>query len=236
MNSKAKLWAIVPAAGVGKRVGGNLPKQYMPLQGQALIWWTLKRLLALSELSQVTVVISADDEYWQDLAISDERVRTAVGGVERCDSVLNGLDAIADMAKAEDWVLVHDAARPCVRIDDIRRLIDAAQTADQGAILAVPAKDTIKLSNENNEIDKTVDRNSLWHALTPQMFKYAELRHALEAARADGFQVTDEASAMEYAGNKPLLVEGASDNIKVTLPEDLTLAEYFINHQENPSC
>jgi len=234
MNSKSKLWAIVPAAGVGKRVGGKIPKQYLDLHGRPLIAWTLKRLLELDELQKVQVVISADDGYWSDLVILDDnRIQTTTGGSERCYSVLNGLEALQDEAAEEDWVLVHDAARPCVRIADIRRLIETARHENQGGILAIPVRDTIKNSINNNKIENTVDRNSLWHALTPQLFKYGELRKALQSALADNFQVTDEASAMEHAGYSPLLVEGASDNIKVTLPEDLALAGFFIRNQEN---
>lgn len=234
MNSESKLWAIVPAAGVGRRVGGEIPKQYLDLHGRPLIAWTLKRLLELDELQQVTVAISAEDNYWSDLVIrNDQRIQTTIGGDERCHSVLNGLEALAGEAADSDWVLVHDAARPCVRIDDIRRLIAAARKSENGAILAIPVRDTIKKSNDNKEIECTIDRDSLWHALTPQLFKYGELRHALQLALADNFQVTDEASAMEYAGFTPLLVEGASDNIKVTLPEDLALAGFFIRNQEN---
>ena len=234
MNSESKLWAIVPAAGVGRRVGGEIPKQYLDLHGRPLIAWTLKRLLELDELQQVTVAISAEDNYWSDLVIrNDQRIQTTIGGDERCHSVLNGLEALAGEAADSDWVLVHDAARPCVRIDDIRRLIAAARKSENGAILAIPVRDTIKKSNDNKEIECTIDRDSLWHALTPQLFKYGELRHALQLALADNFQVTDEASAMEYAGYTPLLVEGASDNIKVTLPEDLALAGFFIRNQEN---
>ena len=234
MSSESKLWAIVPAAGVGRRVGGEIPKQYLDLHGRPLIAWTLKRLLELDELQQVTVAISAEDNYWSDLVIrNDQRIQTTIGGDERCHSVLNGLEALAGEAADSDWVLVHDAARPCVRIDDIRRLIAAARESENGAILAIPVRDTIKKSNDNKEIECTIDRDSLWHALTPQLFKYGELRHALQLALADNFQVTDEASAMEYAGFTPLLVEGASDNIKVTLPEDLALAGFFIRNQEN---
>jgi 2-C-methyl-D-erythritol 4-phosphate cytidylyltransferase len=234
MSSESKLWAIVPAAGVGRRVGGEIPKQYLDLHGRPLIAWTLKRLLELDELQQVIVAISAEDNYWSDLVIrNDQRIQTTIGGDERCHSVLNGLEALAGEAADSDWVLVHDAARPCVRIDDIRRLIAAARKSENGAILAIPVRDTIKKSNNNKKIERTVDRDSLWHALTPQLFKYGELRHALQLALADNFQVTDEASAMEYAGYTPLLVEGASDNIKVTLPEDLALAGFFIRNQEN---
>jgi len=234
MNDKTRLWAIVPAAGVGKRVGGKIPKQYLKLHDKALIVWTLGRLLELQDLQEIMVMISAEDSYWPDLNIqNDRRIQTAEGGSERCYSVLNGLIALEDKAVDDDWILVHDAARPCVRITDIHHLIETATSQNHGAILAVPVRDTMKKSNNNNEIEGTVDRESLWHALTPQLFKYGELRRALESALTDGFQVTDEASAMEHAGHRPLLVEGASDNIKVTLPEDLALAGFFIKNQEN---
>ncbi|MCW8963506.1 MAG: 2-C-methyl-D-erythritol 4-phosphate cytidylyltransferase [Gammaproteobacteria bacterium] len=233
-NTDTRLWAIVPAAGVGKRVGGPVPKQYLDLNGRPLIEWTLDRLLELEELQQLMVVVSAEDEYWPELEISNNpRIQTAPGGSERCHSVLNGLESLADKATADDWVLVHDAARPCVRITDIRHLIDTAKAAQQGGILAMPVRDTIKQSNNIKKIQNTVDRSSLWHALTPQLFRYAELRQALHSAIDNNFQVTDEASAMEYAGQQPMLVEGASDNIKVTLPEDLALASFFITKQEN---
>jgi 2-C-methyl-D-erythritol 4-phosphate cytidylyltransferase len=234
MSNNSKLWAIVPAAGVGKRVGGKVPKQYLDLNGRPLIEWTLDRLLQMPEIQQITVVVSEQDEFWPTLDIAaHQRIEVAPGGKERCDSVLNGLTSLTDRAAPDDWVLVHDAARPCVRIDDIRRLLDAARSTGEGGILAMPIRDTIKKSNTNSKIEETIDRSSLWHALTPQLFRYAELSEALSQAIDEGFQVTDEASAIEYAGQQPLLVEGASDNIKVTLPEDLALASFFIQRQED---
>jgi len=149
MSNNSKLWAIVPAAGVGRRVGGDIPKQYLDLHGRPLIAWTLKRLLELDELQQVTIAISAEDNYWSDLDIqNDQRIQATLGGKERCDSVLNGLESLKDQAADTDWVLVHDAARPCVRISDIRRLISVAQEENNGAILAVPVRDTMKKSND----------------------------------------------------------------------------------------
>ena len=145
---------------------------------------------------------------------------------------MNGLIALEGQARDSDWVLVHDAARPCVRVSDMRLLIAKAQDADNGAILAMRVRDTMKKAINNNKIEKTVDRNSLWHALTPQLFRFGQLKQALLTAIDDGFEVTDEASAMEHAGNHPLLVEGASDNIKVTRPEDLPLAGFFLRTQE----
>lgn len=231
--NKPIIWAVVPAAGVGKRVGDALPKQYLRLHHQTILEWSLDRLLEVADIQKIIVVVSEGDEYWPELRIEGhDRIETAAGGYERCHSVLNGLNALQGHASDDDWVLVHDAARPCVRTKDIEKLIEAALTHDHGAILAVPVRDTIKLSNNINEIENTVDRNSLWHALTPQLFQYAELRQALIQSLDDGFEMTDEASAMEHAGFKPLLVEGHSDNIKVTLPEDLHLAAHFLTQQE----
>ena len=233
MSSHGNIWAIVPAAGIGKRVGGEVPKQYLSLNGRPLIDWTLTRLLQLQELVRIIVVVSADDAYWPELEVSQHsRIQRANGGTERCYSVLNGLIALEGQARDNDWVLVHDAARPCVRVSDMRLLISRAQDADNGAILAMRVRDTMKKSNKNNEIEETVNRESLWHALTPQLFRYGQLKQALLMAIDDGFEVTDEASAMEHAGKHPRLVEGASDNIKVTRPEDLSLAGFFLNKQE----
>jgi 2-C-methyl-D-erythritol 4-phosphate cytidylyltransferase len=186
----------------------------------------------MDELVRIVVAVSAEDVYWPELAISQHsRLQTTVGGNERCHSVLNGLSALDNQAREDDWVMVHDAARPCVRISDIRRLITQSQAAGIGGILAMRVRDTMKKSSINNEITETVNRDSLWHALTPQFFRFAQLKTALQAAIDDGFEVTDEASAMEHAGFHPLLVEGASDNIKVTLPADLSLAGFFLQQQ-----
>ena len=232
MTSRGNIWSIVPAAGAGKRVGGEVPKQYLSLNDRPLIDWTLKRLLQLEELVRIIVVVSADDSYWPELEVSrHSRIQRADGGAERCYSVLNGLNALEGQARENDWVLVHDAARPCVRVSDIRRLIVKAMDSDDGAILAMRVRDTMKISNKNNEIKDTVNRDSLWHALTPQLFRFDQLKLALIKAIEDGYEVTDEASAMEHTGKHPLLVEGASDNIKVTLPEDLSLAGFFLDKQ-----
>jgi 2-C-methyl-D-erythritol 4-phosphate cytidylyltransferase len=232
MSSIGRIWAIVPAAGVGRRVGGDVPKQYLDLNGIPLIQWTLERLLDMDELVRIVVVVSAGDEYWPDLPISQHsRIQRADGGAERCYSVLNGLAALEGQAEENDWVLVHDAARPCVRIEDIRLLASRVQQSNDGGILAMRVRDTMKKSSKDNKIEDTVNRDSLWHALTPQIFRFARLKSALQAAIDDGFEVTDEASAMEHAGYHPLLVEGASDNIKVTLPEDMALAGFFLRRQ-----
>ena len=233
MSNPAKIWAVVPAAGVGKRVGDALPKQYLRLHHQTIIEWSLDRLLAVACIEGIVVAVSDSDEYWPELRIADhDRIETTAGGYERANSVLNGLTALQGYAADRDWVLVHDAARPCVRVSDIENLIETVIRQNQGGILAMPVRDTMKKSKENNEIEYTVNRNSLWHAFTPQMFQYGELRAALTRALDDGFAVTDESSAMEHVGHKPLLIEGHSDNIKVTLPEDLHLAAHYLTQQE----
>lgn len=231
MNNR--LWAIVPAAGIGRRVGGSIPKQYLPLHGKAVIEWTVERLLDLPDLHEVVVVASREDEYWSSLSIANHRtVRRAPGGSERCYSVLNGLSLIEHTASIDDWVIVHDAARPCVRVRDIEKLVNRCTEQGMGGILAMPVRDTMKRAATGPVIIETLDRSSVWHALTPQCFRYGELKAALQQALSDGIEMTDEASAMEHTGIQPLLVEGHSDNIKITLPQDVQLAAYFLEQQD----
>ncbi len=221
--------AVVPAAGAGRRMGTDIPKQYLMINGKAVIDWTLQTLLSHPDIESLVVALSADDEYWPDtLSASDSRVRTVTGGEERCHSVLNALEALVPAAGEDDWVLVHDAARPCVRPDDISRLIRLA-SAGVGGVLGVPVHDTMKRTDAEGGIIETVERKQLWHAFTPQMFPLGLLRHSLQAALAAGVEVTDEASAMEWAGYRPLMVEGTATNIKITRPADLSLAEYYLS-------
>ncbi len=221
--------AVVPAAGAGRRMGADIPKQYLQIHGKAVIDWTLQTLLSHPDIESLVVALSADDEYWPDtLSASDSRVRTVTGGEERCHSVLNALEALVPAAGEDDWVLVHDAARPCVRPDDISRLIRLASNG-VGGVLGVPVHDTMKKTDTDGGIIETVERKRLWHAFTPQMFPLGLLRHSLRAALAAGVEVTDEASAMEWAGYRPLMVEGAATNIKITRPADLSLAEFYLS-------
>jgi len=232
MNLQSRYWALVPAAGVGRRMGSDIPKQYLPLDGATVIGHTITRLCAHPLIAGVVVALSPEDGYWDQLRFgTDKPVIRVDGGAERCHSVLNGLDHLAGIAADDDWVLVHDAARPCIRGGDLDRLIEQAGAHEVGGILAVPAHDTMKRANEAGEIAHTEDRNGLWHAFTPQMFRLGALREALSAALERGDLVTDEASAMELAGRHPLLVEGHGDNIKITRPEDLALAEFFLRRQ-----
>lgn len=225
-------WAVVPAAGVGRRMGGDRPKQYLPLVGRTVIEYSLQALLAHPRVVGVVVAIGQDDPYWTSVRPqADKPVETVLGGAERCDSVLNGLRSLATKLPADHWVMVHDAARPCLQAADVDSLIAAASGDPIGGILAMPVRDTIKRADAEARIEVTVDRTDLWQALTPQMFRLGMLVHALELSLARGFQVTDEASAMERAGWFAKLVAGRADNIKVTRPEDLPLAERFLQQR-----
>jgi 2-C-methyl-D-erythritol 4-phosphate cytidylyltransferase len=216
---------VVPAAGSGRRFGGEIPKQYLPLHGKPMLVRTLERLAACREVAGLMVVLAADDAGWPRLSnVAGKPVRTAIGGAERSVSVLAGLDALPDEVTPEAFVLVHDAARPCVAASDIARLVNLGIPAG-GALLAAPLRDTLKRSDANGRVAATEPRERLWRAQTPQMFRRGELARALEAAHAQGLAVTDESLAMEHAGHRPLLVEGAEDNIKVTTPADLALAD-----------
>jgi len=233
-NRTAALWVVVPAAGTGSRMQANVPKQYLPLDGRSVIECSLRRLASLPTAQGIVVALAADDSWWPDLQLElGIPLLTVTGGEQRCVSVLNALELLARTADATDWVMVHDAARPCVQRADLEKLYQQVTQADQGGLLAVPVRDTMKRAgSEHMQVAETVERNDLWHALTPQMFRLGELHRALSQALADGQQVTDEASAMEYGGYQPLLVEGHHDNIKITHPDDLALAEYYLGKQK----
>lgn len=228
-----KLWWLVPAAGVGSRMQADRPKQYLPLLGKTILEHTLSRLSQACPEAGRIICLNPDDPYWP--SVEHYGFQAVAGGQERCDSVLNGLKAIAAQAQPNDWVLVHDVARPCVRDRDIHRLIQQLETDAVGGILALPVADTMKRATSDANvlaaIDHTVDRKQLWHALTPQMFRYQVLFDSLSQALAAQVQVTDEASALEWAGLTPKLIAGQRDNIKVTHPDDLYFAELFLRHQ-----
>lgn len=229
--SKPRYWLIVPAAGSGQRMKADCPKQYLQLDHCYILDITLSRLLDNADFSGCMVAIVADDPWWSKTAAStDERVNTCIGGSERADSVLAALEALLDRADNDDWVLVHDAARPCLHPADLERLITSLSDHPVGGLLATPVADTLKRKASNsNEIEKTVDRRHLWRALTPQMFRFSALRRALETAIASGYPVTDESSALEHAGQIPCIVEGRPDNIKITVPADLALAGFILS-------
>ncbi|HHH46081.1 MAG TPA: 2-C-methyl-D-erythritol 4-phosphate cytidylyltransferase [Thiotrichales bacterium] len=228
------LWAIVPAAGIGRRMGSEVPKQYLPLLGRPVIAHALAALDRIEALRGILVAVREDDGWWPEVersvATRAPLVRVS-GGRERCDSVANALAHLADEAAADDWVLVHDAVRPCLHPSDLDRLIETASRDPVGGLLAVPARDTIKQADGDGRSARTLDRSRLWHALTPQMCRFGLLASALHQAIAAGMAVTDEASALEHAGHRPLLVEGRADNLKITRPEDLALAEFHLSRR-----
>lgn len=217
--------AVVPAAGIGSRMKADKPKQYLTIQGKTILEHTLNVLLTHTAVSKVIVAVAKDDPYLSALAITQHpKIQIVEGGETRAESVLNGLKAINHPAQTR--VLVHDAARPCLRHAEVDKLLKMDDI--NGAILALPAIDTIKRAGVNQQIAETQDRNFIWLAQTPQYFRSDLLIKALELANQQGFAVTDEASAMELAGFRPHLVEGVSSNIKVTRPEDLALAEFYL--------
>ena len=224
----APLWCVVPAAGRGARVGGDIPKQYLPLAGRPLILHTLERLSAHPLVAGLMIVLGAGDELWPALdQLNGKPVLTTQGGAERCDSVLAGLRALPADVTEDAFVLVHDAARPCVRRADISRLIELAVPAG-GGLLGAPLRDTLKRANTDGRSQVTEPRDQRWRAFTPQLFRRGELSMALLAATETGVTVSDEAMAMERVGFAPLLVEGAEDNIKVTTAADFALAEFLL--------
>ncbi len=225
----AAAWAVIPAAGVGARMNADRPKQYLPLAGKTVIEHTLHRFIVHPRIAGVVVALDADDTYWASLDIATEiPLDTVTGGSERCHSVLNALIHLRDVIGEDAWVLVHDAARPCLTAPDLDNLFDALGNDPVGGLLATPVRDTIKRADCELSVDATIDRSRLWHALTPQMFRFGLLTRALQQSLADEFLVTDEASAVEHLGLKPWLVEGRADNIKITRPEDLALAEHYL--------
>jgi 2-C-methyl-D-erythritol 4-phosphate cytidylyltransferase len=226
-----RFWAVVPAAGVGKRMGADLPKQYLEVLGKPVLQHTLERLLSVPALSGIAVALGEEDGYWPSLPLADHpTIYRAPGGKERADSVLSGLRRLEGIADPEDWVLVHDAARLCLTRADVEKLMETLKDDPVGGILGLPVSDTLK-SVEGTGILATVDRSRVWRALTPQMFRHGLLKQALEEAAQNGSLVTDEASAIELKGLRPKLVEGRPDNIKITRPEDLPLAAFYLERQ-----
>jgi 2-C-methyl-D-erythritol 4-phosphate cytidylyltransferase len=240
-----RYWLVMPAAGVGRRFGENIPKQYADLRGRTVMEWSLAPFLYDSRCLGVVVVLGQEDSLWPTVAarlpnataatqIGDEgavtlpKLVTAPGGRERSDSVRNGLAALSGRAEPNDWVLVHDAARPCVLRQDVDRLLDRVQSHLVGGLLAAPAADTLKRCAQDKEVLETVDRSGLWRALTPQMFRYRALCDALDRCQVEGRSPTDEAQALEWMGEHPLVVEGSTTNIKITSADDLTIARALL--------
>lgn len=231
--SSPSVFVVVPAAGRGMRFGASRPKQYLPLAGATVIAQTLRRLDCLGARA-IAVGLAPDDSYWPGAKPAlGTPLLTFTGGAERALTVLNGLAVLRGEAASDDLVFVHDAARPCVREADLRRLHEVALESLDGALLARPVADTVKRGDARREVVATVDRRDLWLAQTPQVFRFERLYAALSAAIAANDLVTDEAAAVERLGGHPRLVAGSHDNIKVTMPEDLALAEVYLAQQDS---
>ncbi|NRA72361.1 MAG: 2-C-methyl-D-erythritol 4-phosphate cytidylyltransferase [Gammaproteobacteria bacterium] len=228
MTQKLPLYGVVPAAGIGSRMAATIPKQYLTIAGKTIIELSLEPLISHDEIDKIVVAINKHDQWFEQLAIaSHPKIITVIGGGERADSVLAGLNELPPQGR----VLVHDAARPCLTVEDLDLLINSQQ-AGKGVILANIVRDTMKRGTTNGTIEHTVDRDLLFHALTPQLFDLKALRTTLAQALSQQVTITDEASAMEWAGFPVKLAIGRSDNIKVTRPEDLNLAQLFLTQQQ----
>lgn len=223
------LYAVVPAAGMGSRMKSETPKQHIAINGISVLSHTLERLLQVEDITSIAVVL--DEASYHHSDFNNPKISTCIGGDSRAVSVRNGLLHLQSIIEPGGSVLVHDAARPCVRVDEINQLVRVVAGADNGGLLAVPVIDTIKRANKQNQIAETVERSQLWRAATPQLFRHGLLLSALNSALEAGVSITDEASAMEYAGYHPKLVECSADNIKVTTPTDLALAEHYLTVQ-----
>jgi 2-C-methyl-D-erythritol 4-phosphate cytidylyltransferase len=236
-----KYWLVMPAAGTGRRFGERIPKQYAVLRGRTLIEWALAPFLTDSRCAGAVVALAPEDLWWPKISERIATVSIAPGGAERSESVRNALAGLNRRAQKTDWVLVHDAARPCLPTADLDRLLERAGTHAVGGILAQPVADTLKCQQPDSSdastdrtpsIDQTISREGLWRAATPQMFRYGALTEALDRAIAGKRYPTDEAQALEWVGEHPLLVEGSALNIKVTTADDLVLAEAILAARE----
>ena len=226
-------WLVIPAAGMGQRMQTCVPKQYLKVCGKTILEHTLSVFDQFPNFKQIVLVISPSDIYWKKLHIkTNTKLSTTKGGQQRFDSVLNGLTSIKDQAQDDDWVFVHDAARPCVSVDDITSLFEQLAENTVGGLLAKPVSDTLKLVNAENNCEKTIDRSNLWHALTPQVFRFKLLFDALTKAKSYAHKITDEASAVELYGASPKIVQGEASNIKVTMPDDLAMVEMILRQRQ----
>lgn len=218
--------AIIPASGVGSRMNAPLPKQYLKIHGKTILEHTLKPFIEHAQITKIIVAVSKQDPFYKQITLLNHpKIQIVFGGETRANSVYNALVQLNE----NDWALVHDAARPCLKRSDLDKILQI--TDENGGILATPAIDTMKRAN-GNQIAHTEDRATLWHALTPQFFNADLLRSALTQAFDQNAVITDEASAMEFVGFKPLLIAGRSDNLKVTRPEDLALAEFYLSRSD----
>jgi len=231
-HTNDRIWAVMPAAGSGQRMQATIPKQYLPLHHQPVIAHSLERLLSCELIEKIIVAVDHDDQHWSHTRFATHpKIQTVQGGEYRCQSVLNGVAALENSAEKNDWVLVHDAVRPCLSLHDLDNLITQTINHPVGGILGAPLTGTIKRVNENNEIVTTIDRNHLWQALTPQLLRYEILLEALTAAVNAKNWVTDEAAAVELIGLQPLIVQGTISNIKITHQDDLVIAQRILQSE-----
>ncbi len=235
MNNDQKVWVIIPAAGIGKRMQSSIPKQYFKIDNKTILEHTLNCFKSHEEISGIIVVLNSDDYYWKtiqnNLLSMSKPVYTVEGGTERSDSVMQGIDYLLMVERINNnsWIMVHDAARPCLLKKDIDALLSIRNKSSAGGILASPVRDTMKrAAPHSNNISETESRDNLWHALTPQLFRIGELKEALVHCLEKGIQVTDEASALEAVGKPVVLIEGSSNNIKVTQKDDLEIATLLL--------
>ncbi len=238
-NNSVAFWAIIPAAGVGHRMGAGIAKQYMPLADSTVIQESMSCFLRHPKISAITIALHAEDQSWSSLDIpANKPIYTVIGGVTRAHSVQIALQRIKREAKDDDFVLVHDAARPCLQYSDLDSLLQKLVEDKVGGILAMPVSDTIKQANAKQKnsddvnIASTIDRTSLWKAYTPQMFRVATLDKALKYCFKNNIKITDEASAVEALGLNVKLILGREDNIKITRADDIALAEAIIKSQK----
>lgn len=235
--SEPRLWVVAPAAGASRRMGASTPKQYLPLAGRTVLEWALRPFLEREDCAAIVVVLAADDARWRTLpAAAEPRIMTAAGGAERLHSVQAGLSALASLAHAADWVLVHDAARPCLTAEDLAHLIDKLRAEEVGGLLATPLVDTLKRADGADRVLGTLPRDLLWRALTPQMFRFGVLRRAVQLAVDHNIAATDESQAVEALGLRPHLIAGSPDNLKITVPADLQRAERILEARMAVGC
>lgn len=224
-----RIWALIPAAGCGTRFGGDLPKQYLDLAGKTIIEHSIEKITMVSGVLGIVVVLAPGDKLFERLcsgSSSYAKIMYAIGGRDRASSVYNGLQSLSKLAQEDDWVLVHDAVRPCVRMSDITSLINTVGDDSVGGFLGCPVTDTLKQVGRDDRVVATVNRSALWSAFTPQLFRYGRLRSAMELGNTAMF--TDESSAIEALGYQPKCVKGSSDNLKITRKRDLTLAKEIL--------
>ncbi len=239
-TTSSQYFLVLPAAGSGQRMQSTLPKQYHAVNGVTLLQLTLERVAANPLFARVVLVLAADDEHWAGVELRlapsvKNKLLVVTGGAERFNSVANALSALASEAAPDDWILVHDVARPCLRSSDIEKLVLTLSHEPAGGLLAVPLRDTLKEGNDDLKVARTLDRSMLWLAATPQMFRYSVLTKALENAVRNSLHITDEASAVEALGLPVTLVQGRADNIKVTYPEDLQLVAALLQVESRAS-